>query len=280
MSVFCNSDFIFSNFFTSKPFFGFGNWAANFNFFTPVDSFADCGMYNFSSCSIFQTANPNFCFQPCYTQYYAPTVSEERYGGGNAGTATTATTTPKAPAASTLTPELKSQLLDGTYTGNSITLNGVTHYRYEDCAASDLVTVGSHKLHRNAAEAFQNMQAAARAEGVNLTVVSGFRSQEYQKGVFRKRGTDDATVMDRIKVSAPSGYSEHHTGYAIDINSTEESFKNTPAYTWLVEHASEYGFEISFPENNSQGLSFEPWHWRYVGTDEAKRTFATARAAR
>ena len=83
----------------------------------------------------------------------------------------------------------------------------------------------------------------------------------------------------RLKYSAPSGYSEHHTGLAIDINETEEWFKDSPAYPWLLEHAFEYGFENSFPENNSQGLGFEPWHWRYIGVNgENKDIFAQARA--
>ena len=80
----------------------------------------------------------------------------------------------------------------------------------------------------------------------------------------------DEQMKARLKYSAPSGYSEHHTGLAVDINETEEWFKDSPAYPWLLEHAGEFGFENSFPENNVQGLGFEPWHWRYVGVKNAQ----------
>ena len=60
---------------------------------------------------------------------------------------------------------------------------------------------------------------------------------------------------------------------AIDINSLEEDFADTKEYEWLLEHAKNYGFEMSFPKNNKQGLGFEPWHWKYTGTKEAKKTF-------
>ena len=53
-------------------------------------------------------------------------------------------------------------------------------------------------------------------------------------------------------------------------------FQNRPAYAWLVEHAADFGFENSFPKDNVQGISFEPWHWRYVGDVHALRTFAAA----
>ena len=84
----------------------------------------------------------------------------------------------------TVTPALVQQLINGTYSAPYVKINGVTHYKYSDCKASDLVTVSgaaNGKLHKDAAAAFKKMQQAAAKEGVHLTVVSGFRSTAYQK---------------------------------------------------------------------------------------------------
>lgn len=170
----------------------------------------------------------------------------------------------------------------GSYNGEKVQYGGVTHYKYSDCKPSDLVTINGMKVHKDLAIAFKKMQANAKADGVNLNIVSAYRSTEYQKVVFpkkfsNKKNPTEEQFISRLKFSAPPGFSEHHTGLAIDINSTEQTFANTKAYKWLKEHASEYGFEMSFPQGNKQGLGFEPWHWRFVGTSEAKQTFAQAR---
>lgn len=179
----------------------------------------------------------------------------------------------------TLTNEIKTQILNGTYQGDKITLNGVTHYRYNNCNSADLRSVGNNQqMHKDAAAAFKKMQAAAAKDGIKLSAASGFRSTQYQIGTFKKKGTSDEVIKQRVKVSAPSGFSEHHTGYAVDINSLSESFANTAAYKWLTQHAKEYGFEMSFPKNNIQGVAYEPWHWRFVGNPTAKNTFSTVRS--
>lgn len=163
---------------------------------------------------------------------------------------------------------------------------GITHYRYNDCVAEDLKTLpGGIKLHKDCAENFSRMQEAAKKDGVTIYPVSGYRSSEYQKTVFKKKFIDKNNptpeeMKSRLRFSAPSGFSEHHTGYAVDINCTSQSFENTQAYKWLMEHAHEHGFELSFEKNGHQNLGYEPWHWRYVGSDEAKKTFEQARANR
>ena len=165
----------------------------------------------------------------------------------------------------------KTQLVNGTYKADYVNINGTIHYKYEDCKKSELVSsVNGLKLRRDAAKAFNEMKAAAAKEGIKLTCVSGCRPTDYQVNTFKKKFKDanNPTVEEiksRVKVSAPSGYSEHHTGLAVDINSTSNDFKNTPAYKWLQKHAHEYGFEQSFPAGNAQGLSEESWHYRYVG---------------
>lgn len=159
---------------------------------------------------------------------------------------------------------------------------------------SQLVNVGpfvrenyerDEALDHAAAGAFMLMQRDAAQAGVQLMAISGFRSIADQKELFTKQIERKGSEAAAAQYSAPPGHSEHHTGYAVDIADINEpdtdiklSFEYTAAYQWLVSNAAEYGFEESFPKNNAQGVSFEPWHWRYVGTPEALATFNTARS--
>ncbi|MCQ2744157.1 MAG: D-alanyl-D-alanine carboxypeptidase family protein [bacterium] len=173
-------------------------------------------------------------------------------------------------------------IIAGKSNGNIIKKFGITHYRYSDCNLRDLIKIDGFRVERECAEIFKEMKKTARKDGIRLKVVSGYRSSKYQIQVFRSKfngeyPTEEQMKM-RLKYSAPSGFSEHHTGLAIDICETEECFKDTEEYKWLLKHANEYGFEMSFPENNEQGLGFEPWHWRYVGKNgEYKHIFKEAR---
>lgn len=146
------------------------------------------------------------------------------------------------------------------------------HYAYEEVSSSLLEPVeNGQMLHRDAARAFAEMKQAAQISGINLTPISGFRSLNEQYYLFyevaRHRGQ---TLEERAKVSAPPGYSQHHTGLAIDVNSLNPSFANTKAFSWLQHNAKEFNFELSFTEGNSQEISFEPWHWAWHGSEEAK----------
>ena len=179
------------------------------------------------------------------------------------------------------------EILNGTSQTDSIELFGITHYKYEDCDLKKLVLCGKMRVRDDCANAFKEMKQAAKKDKITLNIVSGYRSSHYQISVFKMKFKDNKgkylyptaeKMKARLKFSAPSGYSEHHTGLAIDINSTEDDFKDTPAYQWLIKNAYKYGFELSFPENNSQGLGFEPWHWRYIGKNgENKKIFQSAR---
>lgn len=173
------------------------------------------------------------------------------------------------------------EITTGNYKGEKIVYGGITHYKYKDCNEKNLVTCGKKQVHKTLAEAFTKMQQEAFKDGVDLEIISGFRSIEYQKTIFpckfKTFPPTEEEFIARLKYSAPAGFSEHHTGLAIDINSLEEDFASTKAYKWLQEHAKEYGFEMSFPKDNKQGLGFEPWHWRYVGSEEAKKIFSQAR---
>ncbi|MEM6453089.1 MAG: M15 family metallopeptidase [Cyanobacteria bacterium P01_D01_bin.105] len=135
-----------------------------------------------------------------------------------------------------------------------------------------------------AAQAFALMMQAAQAEGITLMPVSGFRSITAQKELFASQIDQKGNAEAAAQSSAPPGHSEHHTGYAIDITDADrpetdiqQAFEHTPAYQWLASNARMYGFEESFPKNNHQGVTFEPWHWRYVGSERAQKIFSDAR---
>lgn len=122
-----------------------------------------------------------------------------------------------------------------------------------------------------AVSALQTMIAAASNDGIQLFKVSGFRSYETQQGLYARyllrEGRDAA---DRY--SARPGYSEHQTGLAFDLNSVETSFGETAEGKWLASHCMEYGFIIRYPEGKEDitGYMYEPWHVRYLGTENAK----------
>lgn len=144
---------------------------------------------------------------------------------------------------------------------------------------------GQIKLRRAAAERFRAMVAAAQQEGVVLMPLSGFRSKQDQDYLFFEVKEQRAQrASERALVSAPPGYSEHHTGYAIDIGDgsrpdthLKETFEDTPAFRWLEKNAARFSFELSFPRHNPQGVSYEPWHWRFVGDRHSLQTFYRAR---
>ncbi len=163
------------------------------------------------------------------------------------------------------------------------------HLPYVEAPKEELapITPDSGILMRKvAAEKFLEMQAAARAAGIELVPISGFRSVEDQSHVFfdvkAERGQTPAT---RAEVSAPPGYSEHHTGYAVDLGdgdrpdlNLQTEFDTSKAYQWMKENAVSYNFELSFPKDNAQHVNYEPWHWRFVGDRQSLETFYRARS--
>jgi zinc D-Ala-D-Ala carboxypeptidase len=121
-------------------------------------------------------------------------------------------------------------------------------------------------LHPRAAEAWYALATAASQDGVRMHVVSAFRDLESQAEIIRRKQRVGVPLEHILIASAPPGYSEHHTGRALDINTpgcraTEEEFENTDAFSWLSRHAGDFGFTLSFPRGNRYGYMFEPWHW-------------------
>jgi zinc D-Ala-D-Ala carboxypeptidase len=173
------------------------------------------------------------------------------------------------------------------------------HLPYFDAPPGSLVAApggfggaGCNQLHGDAAAAVIRMRAAMQAEspelGTRLVGLSCFRSISRQRTVFCSRVANAAggsALADRARVSAPPGFSEHHTGLAVDFGdrkvpacNLEACFATTPVGKWLLDNARSYGFELSFPAGNAQGVTYEPWHWRHVGS-AGVGVFARARGS-
>jgi len=117
-----------------------------------------------------------------------------------------------------------------------------------------------------AARAFARMHAKAHDDAIALDIVSAFRSAEYQLGILRGKRERGLSMADILRVSAAPGYSEHHSGRAVDLTTAgyaplEEEFERSPAFAWLRKHAARFGFTLSYPRGNPHGIAYEPWHW-------------------
>jgi zinc D-Ala-D-Ala carboxypeptidase len=163
---------------------------------------------------------------------------------------------------------------------NDILSLGITHeilaarglrpYAEADIATLETVAVNDEgrvfQLIPAAAEAWRAMQRAAADDGYTLIVQSAFRSVARQIELIEAR-LRKGDAIDLILTSiAPPGYSEHHTGRAVDIASRnhpelDESFADTPEYAWLTANAGQFGFTLSYPRGNPSGYVYEPWHW-------------------
>jgi LAS superfamily LD-carboxypeptidase LdcB len=127
-------------------------------------------------------------------------------------------------------------------------------------------------FHGSAIKHLNNLLAAAVRAGIDLKIVSAYRSFDEQndiKGQFTQVYGSGANTF-----SADQGYSEHQLGTTVDFTTPEvggtfQSFAQTEAYDWLLQNAYRYGFILSYPENNNFYI-FEPWHWRFVGTELAR----------
>ena len=141
-----------------------------------------------------------------------------------------------------------------------------------------------------ACDAFLEMQKAAAADGVTVWMQSGYRSVAYQTKLYEKKtqyyrdkGFEEAAAREKAAaIVNPPGYSEHNCGLAADLNSPEhtgldEGFENTAAFRWLCQHAGEYGFILRYPKGAEEKteITYEPWHWRYVGVENAAKINAS-----
>lgn len=117
-----------------------------------------------------------------------------------------------------------------------------------------------------AAKAWQQMRAAAAGDGIELLLISAFRSVAFQAALIRDKLRRGMPIDEILRVNAPPGYSEHHSGRAVDIGcagttALDEAFEHTAAFAWLTARAGRHGFRLSYPRGNAQGYQYEPWHW-------------------
>ena len=119
-----------------------------------------------------------------------------------------------------------------------------------------------------AAAGWGRMREAASADAITLNSVSAYRGIDYQAALLERKLAGGALIGDILKVSAAPGFSEHHSGLALDVGTPgspplEEAFEDTPAYRWLCRRAGEFAFHLSYPRGNPHGIAFEPWHWAH-----------------
>ena len=163
------------------------------------------------------------------------------------------------------------------------------NYTFETAECGSKTAVNK-TLQTVACNAFLELQKAAAAENVTVWMQSGYRSVSYQTNLYEKKtnyykqqGYDDAKAKEMAAaVVNPPGYSEHNCGLAADLNSPEhtgldEGFENTAAFRWLCQHAGEYGFILRYPKGAEEKteITYEPWHWRYVGVENAAKINAS-----
>ena len=155
------------------------------------------------------------------------------------------------------------------------------HFPYRETSLENLIEITPDILvHKKMYKSLLKMRDDAKKEGVYLVFLSGFRSIELQKEIFYSlKSIRSQVAMERARVSAPPGYSEHSTGFAIDIGDAlkretdfEVEFETTSAYKWLERNAAKYHFKLSF-DRKQNSVDYEPWHWRYEGNIEALKIF-------
>ena len=142
--------------------------------------------------------------------------------------------------------------------------------RYEEARMLALAEVGDdgreYLLTTIAGAAWRDMKTTAAKDGVSIFLVSAFRSVARQTEIIRDKRHAGMGIDEILTLCAPPGFSEHHTGRAIDIAcpdspELEVDFENTEAFRWLTLHAHRFGFVLSYPRENTMGYQYEPWHW-------------------
>ena len=165
--------------------------------------------------------------------------------------------------------------------------SGLVVHRVCPCTRSqDLLPIGqsrngalTHLARSETVDAYGQMSRAALEAGIRLHVIWAFRDPALQRAQF-----EEAKIKygprNGIRWLAPPGFSEHQTGWVLDIGDLDDAeaddnplFERTRAFRWLKNHAGKFHFELSFPPGNWQGVSYEPWHWRFEGTPDAQNAF-------
>jgi zinc D-Ala-D-Ala carboxypeptidase len=137
------------------------------------------------------------------------------------------------------------------------------------------------RLAPETAAAWRTMKQTAADAGVQLLLVSGFRSVAHQADIIRRKLVAGQSIDAILAVNAAPGFSEHHTGWAIDVASPgtrplTTDFENSAAFAWLTTNAGRHGFRMPYERGNRFGFEYEPWHWSQVDTHERRRKDSNA----
>jgi len=155
------------------------------------------------------------------------------------------------------------------------------HLPYNETPKEKLVLIEPNiEVHMDMCDSLLKMKEEAKKDGIYLVFLSGYRSINLQNDIFYSlKSIRNQEAVERARVSAPPGYSEHSTGFAIDIGDAsqretdfESDFENTNAFRWLIKNAAKFHFKLSFNKDNKY-IDYEPWHWRYEGSIEALKIF-------
>jgi len=158
------------------------------------------------------------------------------------------------------------------------------HLPYKETPKEKLVLIEPNiEVHMDMRDSLLKMREEAKKDGIYLVFLSGFRSINLQNEIFYSlKSIRNQEAAERARVSAPPGYSEHSTGFAIDIGDAtqgetdfETDFENTDAFRWLMKNAAKFHFKLSFNKDNKY-IDYEPWHWRYEGSIEALKVFESS----
>ena len=158
------------------------------------------------------------------------------------------------------------------------------HLPYNETPKEKLVLIEPNiEVHIDMQDSLLQMRDEAKKDGIYLVFLSGYRSINLQNEIFYSlKSFRNQEAAERARVSAPPGYSEHSTGFAIDIGDAtqretdfEIEFENTKAFKWLINNAAKFHFKLSFNKENRY-IDYEPWHWRYEGSIEALKVFETS----
>ncbi len=146
---------------------------------------------------------------------------------------------------------------------------------YESCS---LVSIGKdiygreQFLDSQAAKYFFEMKKAAKNDSIDLQFISAFRSFDSQKKIIERKLNRGSLINKILEENKLPGYSEHHTGKAIDftskkLNTLSTQFENSKEFKWITENAPTYNFYLSYPKDNEEGIMYEPWHWMFKNND-------------
>ena len=158
------------------------------------------------------------------------------------------------------------------------------HLPYAEIPKEKLVLIEPNiQVHIEMRDSLLEMRDEAKKNGIYLVFLSGYRSINLQNEIFYSlKSFRNQEAAERARVSAPPGYSEHSTGFAIDIGDAtqretdfETEFENTDAFKWLIKNAAKFHFKLSFTKDNKH-IDYEPWHWRYEGSIEALKVFESS----